>query len=294
MALEFSKMHGTGNDFILINTYREEKIENTMYSKLATKLCRRHFSIGADGLILVLPPEKSSADYKMRIFNSDGSEAEMCGNGIRCFAHFLLREKITVKENLKIETLAGLIKPKILGGNKNKLQVKVNMGKPRFSPEDIPVKLSEKKRVKDHPLIINSQEFKINCVSMGNPHAIIFKNNLDSLNISDIGSQIENHELFPEKTNVEFIELINPGEVNMKVWERGSGITLACGTGACASVAAGIKNGLLEKEVIVHLQGGDLKIKWASEKSDIYMTGPSQFSYEGKVPIQILKSFNIL
>lgn len=284
MTISFTKMHGTGNDFILINDYQKKNIKSTSYNNLAKELCQRHFNVGADGMILVLPPEKSMADFKMRIFNSDGSEAEMCGNGIRCFSHFLHLERLTEKEKLKIETLAGIIKPEILEGKENKKQVKVNMGKPLFQPSEIPINIEDKKRIYNYPLSIDKREFKINCVSMGNPHTVIFGEDPTTLNISEVGKKIEQHELFPEKTNVEFIEIINSSEINMKVWERGSGITLACGTGACAAVAAGIKNGLLEKNVTVHLPGGDLQIQWASEEENIYMTGPSQFVYEGKIP----------
>ncbi|MFW6256755.1 MAG: diaminopimelate epimerase [Bacillota bacterium] len=261
----FTKMHGTGNDFILINCL-EHKLKSP--AKQATKMCQRHFGIGADGLILVLPADSPENDFKMRIFNADGSEAEMCGNGIRCFAHYLSTNNLTNKHKLRIETKAGIIKPQIINTIGDKSQVEVNMGQPKFAPEQIPVKIpGARDFIQDYEINLKNQKLKINCVSMGNPHTIIFLDNLEEIELENWGSQLENHEFFPEKTNVEFVKIISPKEVEMKVWERGSGITLSCGTGACAVVAAGIKKKLLNNSVQVNLPGGELLIN-ANESLD--------------------------
>jgi len=281
MKLKFIKMHGTGNDFIMINGFNYQ-INN--FSKVAKKVCDRHFSIGGDGLIIILPPENKENDYRMKIFNSDGSEAEMCGNGIRCFAHFLKNEQLTNKLEFRIETLAGIISPKIINTNNNKSQVKVNMGKPKFKAEEIPVNVDGNLNyLKEYSLEIEEHQFNINCVSMGNPHSIIFVEEIDKYSLEKWGPLLENHSIFPEKTNVEFIKIIKEDEILMKVWERGSGITLACGTGATASVVAGIKNGLLGNKVLVHLPGGDLIIEWFGNNA--YMTGPAETVFTGEVNI---------
>jgi len=279
MNLKFIKMHGTGNDFIMINGFNHQ-INNL--NKVAKIVCDRHFGIGGDGLILILPPERNENDYNMKIFNSDGSEAEMCGNGIRCFAHFLKKENLTNKSEFRIETLAGIICPKIIGNGDMKSQVKVNMGKPNFKAEEIPVNLdSNLDYLKEYPLEIEGHKFYINCVSMGNPHSIIFVEDIDKYSLEKWGPLIENQSIFPEKANVEFIKIIKKDEIIMKVWERGSGITLACGTGATASVVAGIKNGLLDNKVLVHLPGGDLVIEWFGNNA--YMTGPAETAFTGEV-----------
>ncbi len=277
--LKFVKMHGTGNDFIIINNLIDmvPSPEN-----LAVRLCERHTGIGGDGLILILPAEKESNDYKMRIFNPDGSEAEMCGNGIRCFVHYLYSENISDKKYFRIETKAGLIKPEIIkNANKTSL-IRVNMGKPQFAVDKIPVKLnSGTNYVHNHPLNIENNTFEINCVSMGNPHTVIFAPNIDDIDLIKWGKKIENHFLFPEKTNVEFVEILDKSNIKVRVWERGAGITLACGTGACASVAAGIKNNLLNDKVTVRLPGGELFINWAEE--NIFMTGPAKTVFKGEI-----------
>ena len=289
MNLSYSKMHGTGNDFIIIDLINKN-YQIKCLNKLAKKLCERHFGVGGDGLICVLPCDEKNNDFKMRIFNTDGSEAEMCGNGIRCFAHFVKENNLTNKKRLKVETLAGVIKPEILEYNQGKSMVKVNMGKPLFKPQDIPVKIDQEKPskldfIEDYPLKIQEKKFNINCVSMGNPHSVIFDEDIENIDIKKWGSKIETHNIFPEKTNVEFIKIIDASEIEMKVWERGSGITLACGTGACASVVAGIKKGLLNKEVTVHLPGGDLNIKWPGNSNNVLMTGPAETVFTGETVI---------
>ncbi|ACL69909.1 diaminopimelate epimerase [Halothermothrix orenii] len=282
MELSFTKMHGTGNDFIMVNGSNYPDLD---FSKLARQLCRRHFSIGADGLIIVLPPESVEHDFRMRIFNADGSEAEMCGNGIRCFAHYLRENNLTTRDVLKIETLAGIITPEIVSYNGDKSLIKVNMGRPHFKSEEIPVNIEDElDYVKNFPLKIGNKKLNINCVSMGNPHTIIFVEDVNQIPVSTWGQEIEHNPLFPQKTNVEFIQIQSEDEIIMRVWERGSGITLACGTGACASVVAGIKNGLLKNMVTVHLPGGDLNIEW--QEQDVFMTGPAESVYTGKIVIQ--------
>lgn len=277
--IKFTKMQGTGNDFIMVNGFKN-RIKKPF--ELCRKLCDRHFGIGGDGLIYVLPPENKNNDFKMRIFNSDGSEPEMCGNGIRCFAHFLYEQNIIKKTKIRVETLAGLITPDIIKNEDNYSQVRVNMGKPKFKPEDIPIIVEDERNyIKNYTISVAGRNFDISCVSMGNPHTIIFVENMEKYDIEKWGSLIEKNKKFPEKTNVEFIEILNKSELNMKVWERGAGITLACGTGASAAVVAGIKNELLNNNVLVHLPGGDLEIEWNGE--DVFMTGPATTVFTGEI-----------
>ena len=281
----FTKIQGTGNDFIMIDCLKSCNNDNKL-QKYAAKLCDRHFGIGGDGIILMLPPDKEENDYKMRIFNTDGSEAEMCGNGIRCFTHYLTTNNLTEKKQLNIETRAGIIKPKVLKNRKYFSMIEVNMGKPDFTPENIPIKINNLTDdfIEDFKIKFDSQTFKINCVSMGNPHTVIFVKDFSNLKLKKWGRKIEHMKIFPEKTNVEFIRIINREKIEMKVWERGSGITLACGTGACASVIAGIKKELLNNKVKVLLPGGKLWIEWSGQKNDpVKMTGPAAIVFEGKI-----------
>ncbi|AZO95416.1 diaminopimelate epimerase [Halocella sp. SP3-1] len=283
MKIKFLKAHGAGNDFVMVKGFESAQID---YNKLAVKLCDRHFGIGGDGLIVILPPESNKYDFRMRIFNSDGSEPEMCGNGIRCFAHYLHQYGLTAEKLLKIETLAGIITPEILKIDNKTSQVRVNMGRPHFKTEEIPVKIDNTSDyIKEYPLLVDGEELLINCVSMGNPHTIIFEEELDKFPLEIWGPKLENHKIFPEKSNVEFIKIVNRSEIIMKVWERGAGITLACGTGASAAVVAGIKNAYLDNEVLVHLPGGDLVIEWSNQGSDVYMTGPAETVFEGEIEL---------
>lgn len=276
--MQFTKMHGLGNDFIIIDN-RDETISD--YSNLAETLCRRHFSIGADGIILIM--KSNQADIKMRIFNSDGSEAQMCGNGIRCFAHFAHKNNIITKKNMTVETLAGIIKPEITEYiDDKKSMVRVDMGKPRLRRHEIPVYGEDSPRVVDEPIEVEGVKFLFTGVSMGNPHCIIFVDEITDEMVRRFGPIIEKHPLFPEKTNVEFIKVHSPQHIQFRVWERGAGETLACGTGACASVVAGIMKGLLDKEVKVSLPGGDLMIKW-EESGNVIMTGPAEEAFSGTI-----------
>lgn len=275
--IKFTKMQGLGNDYVYIDTINQ-KIENE--SSLAQFVSNRHFGIGSDGLILICNSE--IADFRMRMFNSDGSEAEMCGNGIRCVGKFIYDKGLTNKTTLKIETLAG-IKELKLNLKEGKVDtVRVNMGEPILEAAKIPV-ISSEKIVQNLKLEIEKRKFNFTCVSMGNPHAITFVENVEDFEVEKYGSKIEVNERFPQKINVEFIEIVNKNHIKMRVWERGSGETLACGTGACASVVAGIINNLIERKVVVELLGGSLEIEWNKEDNHIYMTGPAVTVFEGNL-----------
>lgn len=278
--MNFTKMHGTGNDFIMINAFKE-RINEKDYSSIAQKMCDRHFGIGADGLILALPSQKE--DIRMRIFNADGSEAEMCGNGIRCFALFVTNEGLISTNKFSIETLAGKIVPKIIELTDNtKALVKVDMGMPFLAAKDIPVSLSGEGPFLKQIMQLEGNNIEYTPIGMGNPHCIIFVDNITNTMINQTGPAIENNtKLFPKKTNVEFVKIISRTKAEMRVWERGSGETLACGTGTCATVVAGILNGYLDNEVTVKLLGGELVINWI-QGSSVFMTGPSEVVFTGK------------
>ena len=275
--MKFTKMHGLGNDFILLNCL-ENTVDNP--SELAQDMCDRNFGIGADGLVLVLPSEVEEADFRMRIFNPDGSEPEMCGNAIRCFAKYLYERDLTTKTDLNVETLAGIIKPKLILEDGAVQLVKVDMGQPRLKRSEIPMKGEESEQVVKEPLNVAGEEFEVTCVSMGNPHCVIFVDDADEAPVRELGPKIETHDLFPEDINVEFIEVVNEEELEMRVWERGAGVTLACGTGACGSTVAAILNDLTQRKVTVHLLGGDLVIEW-SDDDHVYMSGPATEVFTG-------------
>ncbi len=277
MRLEFIKMQGIGNDFVLLYGIQESALD---WSSLAVSLCSRHFGIGADGLIFAETSE--IADVKMRIFNSDGSEAEMCGNGIRCFAKLLFEQGIVKKNQMQVETLAGIIKPEILCEEGKIVKVKVDMGEPILSGLAIPTIFTEDKIVSKE-IEAEDGTFKFTAVSMGNPHAVVFVEELKDFPLQKYGRVIENHAFFPRKTNVHFVQKNNAKELTMKTWERGAGETLACGTGACATVIAACLNGLTEREVLVHLPGGDLQINWNEQSNHVYMTGSAEISFTGTV-----------
>ena len=274
--MKFTKMQGLGNDFILVNCLSEQLAGD--YEALARKLCDRHYGIGADGLILILPSE--SADIRMRIFNSDGSEPEMCGNGIRCFARFVYEGDIVKKHIMRVETLAGVIIPEIILEGDRVVSVRVDMGEPRLERNVIPM-TGAAGRVVNEPLVVGDRTYNVTCVSMGNPHCITFVSDVEEVAITTIGPKMENHLVFPRRTNVEFIQVLNRNEVNMRVWERGAGETLACGTGACATGVACILNDLTDRTVSVHLAGGDLMIEWA-DNNHVYMTGPAEYVFRGE------------
>jgi len=276
--MKFTKMQGLGNDYIYFNCI-DEMIENP--NELAIRLSNRHFGVGGDGIVLILP--SGIADFKMRMFNADGSEGKMCGNAIRCVGKYVYERGLTEKTDLDIETLSG-IKKLILNIRDNKVDtVKVNMGKPILKSADIPV-VFEKDRVIREKVEIGDGSVIITCVSMGNPHCVVFCDKVDDLDLEKIGPIFENHKMFPDRINTEFVEMIDENTLKMRVWERGSGETMACGTGACAVVVAAVLNDLCKKgsEITVKLRGGDLRITYA-EDDYVYMTGGAEFVFEGEV-----------
>lgn len=275
--LRFTKMHGAGNDYIYINGITQ-KVKNP--SQLAIELSNRNFGIGSDGLVLILPSD--SCDFRMQMFNSDGSEAEMCGNASRCVAKFVFDNGLTMDKKITLETLAGIKELTLLEGNDRVRKVRVDMGEPILDPELIPVKVAEKP-VLNYPLDIDGEIWEISCVSMGNPHAVVFTKEIDKLNLTTLGPKFETNSLFPRKTNTEFVEIVNRQTLNMRVWERGAGETLACGTGACAVAVAAILNGYCDRQVTIHLLGGDLQIEWSEENNHVYMTGEATTVFEGEI-----------
>jgi len=283
LELKFVKMEGLGNDFIFLDD-RDGKIEHyKSYPELAKQLCSRHFGIGADGIILIL--DSIDHDIKFRIYNSDGSQAQMCGNGMRCFAKYLYENKIVSHKKMRVDTKAGTIIPEVIADNNDHIQsVRVDMGEPVLFCRDIPFESNNEKAI-DEPLTIKDKTYHITTISMGNPHAVLFVDDLEKADVKEIGRLIETHDRFPEKTNVEFVEVINKGELKMKVWERGAGITLACGTGACAALVAANLTGRAENSAIVHLSGGDLDIHWDKETNHIFKTGPATLVFEGRIKI---------
>ena len=277
MTLEFSKYHGLGNDFILIDN--RHSTQPLIDQEQALKICDRHFGIGADGVILALPGENGSS-YSMRIFNSDGSEPEMCGNGIRCLAQFIteLEGKEEIGKLYPIHTKAGVITPKIEGNG----QVRVDMGLPELFAPNIPTTLaSEGEKVINQPLSVLDKTWFVTCVSMGNPHCIVFVEDVEVIDLVKIGPEFEHHAVFPQRINTEFIQVVSKDYLKMRVWERGAGITLACGTGACASVVAAVLNQKSDRLCTVELPGGCLKIEWSNTDNHIYMTGPAQKVFSG-------------
>lgn len=275
--MKFTKMEGLGNDYVYVNCFRET-VDNP--SEVAKKVSDRHFGIGSDGLILIKPSEV--ADFRMDMYNADGSQAEMCGNGIRCVAKYVYDYGLTDKTSISIETLAG-IKYLDLQVTDGKVSlITVNMGSPELIPDKIPV-ISDSKRVVDEPIEVDGTTYKMTCVSMGNPHCIVFVEDTASFPLETVGPLFENHERFPKRVNTEFIQLLDRKTVNMRVWERGSGETLACGTGACASAVACILNGLTEDEITLHLLGGDLIVRWDQEENLVYMTGPARVVFDGEI-----------
>ncbi len=275
--IEFTKMHGLGNDYVYMDAIHQH-IEKE--SSLAQFVSNRHFGIGSDGLILIC--KSDVADFKMRMFNADGSEAEMCGNGIRCVGKFVYDKGLTNKTQVTIETLAGIKILQLNVENGKVKTVKVDMGEPILEPKKIPV-ISEEKPVRNLELKAEDKEFKFTCVSMGNPHAITIVDNTKEFDVERYGKQLEIDKAFPNKTNVEFIEIVDKNHIKMRVWERGAGETLACGTGACASVVACVLNKLTENIVNVELLGGTLEIEWNREDNHVYMTGPAVTVFEGEL-----------
>ena len=277
--MKFTKMHGIGNDYVYVNCF-EESVKNP--AEVSKFVSDRHFGIGSDGLILISP--SAIADFRMNIYNADGSQAEMCGNGIRCVAKYVYDYGLTDKTEISVETLAGIKYLRLQVENGKVASVEVNMGAPILEPKEIPVAVEESPVV-NVPVEVKGKIYHMTCVSMGNPHAIIFMNNVKDLDIAAIGPYFENHTVFPKRTNTEFVEVLDRNTVNMRVWERGSDETLACGTGACATTVACILNDKTENEVTVHLLGGDLKIRWDREANQVYMTGPAIVVFDGEITL---------
>jgi diaminopimelate epimerase len=297
--MRFTKMHGTGNDYVFVDCFHE-KVVNP--AKIAVEISNRHFGVGSDGLILICPSRK--ADAKMRIFNADGSEAEMCGNGIRCLAKYVYEHKlakpggpVSLGDNkkyhasLKIETKAGVLTLGLAVRNKTVQEVCVNMGQPRFRPKDIPVKLPGSRKgccaekVIEHPIDILGKRLSVTCVSMGNPHAVFFCDEVEGIELDRLGPAIENSGIFPNRTNVHFVKVETKNRFRMRTWERGSGITLACGTGACACCVAAALTGRCRRRSTARLPGGSLQLVWSTEDNCVYMTGPAVEVFSGLWPI---------
>ncbi|MEG6615227.1 diaminopimelate epimerase [Peptococcaceae bacterium 1198_IL3148] len=276
--MRFTKVHGLGNDFVLVDYINGNDNPPGDLATLARQVCHRSFGIGADGLVLLWP--SNTADFKMQILNSDGSEAEMCGNAIRCVAKYVYDHNIVNKVKISVETLAGIMVPELIVENGSVTMVKVDMGQPRLEREQIPV-IGATGQVINENIMIEGESFGVTAVSMGNPHCVIFVPDLDRVPLTQWGPKLETHPAFPQKTNVEFVQVLNKRELKMKVWERGAGPTMACGTGACATAVAAVLNGLTEREVTVHLTAGPLVIEWADD-NHVYMTGPASEVFTGE------------
>ena len=280
--IEFVKMHGCGNDYLFVDCLNRKAPEGP--NQLSRKMSDRHFGVGADGLVLILPSEIDQAHCRMRMFNADGSEAQMCGNAVRCLAKLVYERGWIAEQRLAVETPAGLIALELNIQREKVTSVRTDMGAPRLASQEIPVRL-ELERVLEHPLVIGGRKFKITCVSMGNPHTVIFLDHpVERFAVEEFGPAIENHNLFPERTNVEFINVRGPSLLRQRTWERGSGETLACGTGASAAVVASILTGVCEPgEVDVELNGGRLAIEWRQDEN-VFMTGPAEEVFTGCWP----------
>ena len=277
--MKFTKMHGLGNDYVYVNCFKE-KIGNP--PEAARILSDRHFGVGSDGLIMICPSEK--ADFEMEMYNADGSRGEMCGNGIRCVAKYVYDYGLTDKTNISVETLGGVKYLDLTVKDGKAVLIKVDMGRPELKPERIPI-VSGGDAVISEPIVVDGAIYRMTGVSMGNPHAVIFVDDVKGLELEAVGPKFENHERFPKRVNTEFARVIDRETVEMRVWERGSGETLACGTGACAVAVVCILNGLTEDKVTVRLLGGDLLIEWDKEADKVYMTGPATVVFDGEIQI---------
>jgi len=277
--MKFTKMHGIGNDYIYVNCFEE----SYDYPEIVTRyISDRHFGIGSDGLILICPSD--TADFRMRMFNMDGSEGQMCGNGVRCVAKYVYDHGLTDQTKISLETLGGIKYLDLTVTDGKVSQVSVDMGEPILRAPLIPIDV-EKESVIDYPVTVDGAEYKITGVSMGNPHAVVFVEDPGALNLEKIGPFFENHVLFPERINTEFVNVIDRETVEMRVWERGAGETLACGTGACATTVACVLNGLTERKVTVKLVGGDLTVEWDEETGHVFMTGPAEEVFSGEIDL---------
>ena len=281
-GLKFSKMHGIGNDFVIIDETKKEQIPEEDKPEACQFLSDRHFGVGSDGVLFVSNSDK--ADLRYRMFNPDGSEAEMCGNGIRCFGDFVYRNKLINKTEITVETMCDILTLKINLKNEEPESFKVNMGLATFESEKIPMISNEKEAI-DVEIDVDGEPIKLTAVNVGNPHAIIFVDNVDKVDINKLGPAIESHELFPEKINVHFVEVISKNEGKMITWERGAGVTLACGTGATSTAIAGYKLGHFDEDILLHLPGGDLKFTIYEENDNlgVFMQGPAKLVFNGEI-----------
>lgn len=283
--MKFTKMHGCGNDYVYINGIRE-RIASDKKPELVRRLSDRHFGIGGDGVIFI--NQGTNAEFEMEMYNADGSRAQMCGNGIRCVAKYVYDYGLTDKTNITIESFGSVKYLELTLGKDDKVErVRVNMGAPILEAEDVPV-ISKQEQVVNEEILVNGERFRMTCVSMGNPHAVVFLKDIDdirSFDLERVGPYFENHERFPERTNTEFVRVMDRGNVRMRVWERGTGETLACGTGCCATAVAGVLNGLTDMIVNVHVLGGVITCEWDRERNLVYMTGPAVTVFDGEVEI---------
>lgn len=275
--MKFTKMHGCGNDYVYVNLF-EEKMKDP--AKVSIAVSDRHFGIGSDGLITIGPSDV--ADFRMRIYNADGSEAEMCGNGIRCVAKYVYDHKLTDQTQISVETGAGIKTLELTVENDKVTLVRVDMGEPILTPSLIPV-VADGERVVDEPIVVAGKEWRMTCVSMGNPHAVLFVDDVEHFELEKYGPLFERHERFPKRTNTEFVQIVSRSEAIMRVWERGSAETWACGTGTCATVMACILNGCTDDSVLVHLRGGNLRIDYDRKSNHLFMTGPATEVFEGEI-----------
>lgn len=276
--MNFTKWQGCGNDFVLIDCRAQELAD---YGAFAQKACDRHYGIGGDGILVVLPSDK--ADFRMRIFNTDGSEAEMCGNGIRCFARYLYDNGITKKRKFTVETGAGILVPEIIEENGTVTGVCVDMGEPVLEADKIPMAGYGSNRVINEPVEVAGRNWRITGVSMGNPHCVVFVDDIKTTPIEEVGPIFETQERYPKKTNTEFVQVLDRQHMRMRVWERGAAITLACGTGACATLTAAVLNDLTDRKAEIQLDGGTLTIEWDERDNHLYMTGPAVQTFAGTV-----------
>ena len=278
--MKFTKMHGCGNDYVYVNCF-EETIDDP--GKVAKFVSDRHFGIGSDGMICICPSDK--ADFRMAMYNSDGSEGAMCGNGVRCIAKYVYDNGLTDKTTITIETKGGIKELKLTVEDEKVTWVRVDMEAPVMEASRIPAIYDNLDEIIDQPVIVDGKAYKITCVSMGNPHGVVFVDSVDNLDLEKIGPKFENHPMFPDRVNTEFIEVIDENTLKMRVWERGAGETLACGTGACASAYAAYLTHRTGNKVLVHLTGGDLQIEYDEEKNTIYMTGPAVKVFDGEIEL---------
>lgn len=279
--VRFTKMEGLGNDYIYVNNFAEQIPEERLPA-LSIAVSERHFGIGSDGLIVILPPTAEGYDFRFRMFNADGSESEMCGNGIRCFARYCYDRGLTAKSTFKVQTGAGTIIPQIqLDEAGQVVGVKVDMGEPRLKRGEIPMVGPAGERVIDEEFVVDGRTYRITCVSMGNPHVMIYVDDVDAVDLEAIGPKIEHHPAFPRRINAHFVQVISDAELKMRTWERGSGITLACGTGASAVLVASALLGRTGRKALIHLPGGDLTIEWDEATNHVLKTGPATFVCDG-------------